>query len=63
MAQLAPVRVEVPEWTPQDQEILEWMFPALSEPPCPRTPDRPEPVLRRQNALSPREWSDLLSVL
>ena len=51
---------EIPEWTPEDQEILEWMFPALREPPS----DYPEPLrLQRTRALNPREWSDLLSVV
>jgi hypothetical protein len=57
-------------WNDQDQEILEWLFPALREetPPAPRTPDCPEPArlpvvpLRRQNALSPEQWEELLEI-
>ena len=57
-------------WNNNDQEILEWMFPALrgeTPPPAPRTPECPEPArlsaapLRRQNALSPTEWAVLMS--
>jgi len=56
-------------WNNNDQEILEWMFPALrgETPPAPRTPECPEPTrlsvapLRRQNALSPIEWAVLMS--
>ena len=55
---------EVPVWNQQDQEILEWLFPALREPPRPVTPDCPEPPhLQRTRALNPREWADLLSVV
>ena len=55
---------EVPVWNQQDQEILEWLFPALREPPRPVTPDCPEPPrLQRTRALAPREWADLLSVV
>lgn len=59
---------EVPVWNEQDQEILEWLFPSLREPPRPVTPDCPEPPrlqrgLRRTRALSRREWADLLSVV
>ena len=54
----------VPDWTSQDQEILEWMFPSLREPPRPVTPDCPEPaVLYRTRALSSREWAEVLSVV
>jgi len=57
-------------WNNQDQEILEWLFPALREeiPPAPRTPDYPEPArlpvapLRRQNALSPKQWKELFEI-
>lgn len=66
MAQLTGIRIEqplaVPEWTHQDQEILEWLFPVLHEPPRPRTPPCPEPPrLQRTRRLSRREWSDLLA--
>jgi len=49
-------------WNDQDQEILEWLFPALRDetPPAPRTPDRSERKLRRQNALSPKQWKELI---
>ena len=54
----------VPEWTREDQEILEWLFPAFSEPPRPLTPDCPEPPrLQRTRALSAREWEEVLSVV
>jgi len=68
MSELTGIRVEqppvVPEWTQQDQEILEWMFPQLAQPPRPMTPPHPEPPrLQRTCALSRREWADLLSVV
>ena len=50
-------------WNDQDQEILEWLFPVLREdtpPPSPRTPDYSERPLRRQNALSPKQWKELI---
>ena len=59
---------EVPQWGPEDQMILEWMFPELFPPPHPVTPDCPEPPrlrggLQRSRALSRREWDELLSVV
>ena len=68
MDNLHEIRVEQPlyvfDWTPQDQEILEWMFPSLHEPPRPLTPDCPEPArLYRTRALSQTEWDDLMSVV
>ena len=58
------IPVEIPPWTSQDQEILEWLFPTLREPPRPPTPDCPEPPrLRRTRALGPQEWAEVLSVV
>jgi len=60
------VVVDPPEWTIEDQEILEWLFPGLRDetPSRPPTPDYPEPPrLRRSRALARMEWDDLLSVV
>lgn len=63
MAHLYQVVVHNP-WTPEDQEILEWMFPSLKDyVPYPPTPEPAEaylPGLYRTYALNREQWCEIL---